>query len=67
MSGISVRELDFQEISEVSGGLSMSVGGAAITSIGVGALGGPVGLAAFAIGLGVTLMVGGTAMEEGMS
>jgi len=63
----SVRELNCQETNEVSGGLDMSVGGAMIMSIGLAA--GPIGIGAFALGLGlgVTMMVGGTMAEEGYS
>ncbi|MFT4631730.1 MAG: lactobin A/cerein 7B family class IIb bacteriocin [Crocinitomicaceae bacterium] len=60
-----MRELNEQEVEEVSGGLSLSASGGMILGIGIASLGGPVGLGAFAVGLGVTLMVGGTGMEAG--
>ena len=60
-----MRELNEQEVEEVSGGLSMAYGGLSIASIGVGALLGPIALGAFAVGLGVTMLVGGTAIDEG--
>jgi hypothetical protein len=62
-----LRELNCQEIEKVSGGLDMSTGGGMIMSIGLGALAGPVGLGAFAVGLGTTLLVGGTMAEAGYS
>jgi hypothetical protein len=66
MKGNNMRELNEQEVEEVSGGLSVEVGGLAILTMGVGAvLSGPIGIGALAIGLGGTMMVGGVAVEEG--
>ncbi|MEH6556892.1 MAG: hypothetical protein V7708_03795 [Oceanicoccus sp.] len=63
----TMYELSSSEIEKVSGGLSLAQGGLAITAIGLGALTGPLALGAFAVGLGTTMLVGGTMAEEGMS
>ncbi len=67
ISEYKFRELSSAEVGQVSGGLSMSDGGLAILGVGLGALAGPVSLGAFAVGLGATMLVGGTLAEEGYS
>jgi hypothetical protein len=63
--GKNMRELNEQEVEEVSGGLSVVEGGILITTIGLGALSGPIAIGALAMGLGLTMLVGGTAVDEG--
>lgn len=63
----TMYELNNVEIEKVSGALSFTQGGLAITAIGLGALTGPVGIGVFAVSLGTTMLVGGTLAEEGNS
>jgi hypothetical protein len=55
-----MRELNMQEVEMVNGGLDMETGGGMI--VGLAFVGGPIGISAFALGLGLTLLIGGAAM-----
>jgi len=60
-----MRELTQKEVEEVSGGLDLQEGGLALIGVGLAAAGlGPVGLAAFAVSAGTTMLVGGAVAEN---